>query len=334
MGDDDRVLVIAECGVNHNGKIENALRLVKVAAEAGADIVKFQTFTADALVVNNNPKNQPDSGIETQYVMLKKLQLERAHHLELIDHCNKCRIEFLSTPFDLESIRYLAGLDLSYFKIPSGEITNLPYLRLVGGYGKPIILSTGMADESEIETALDILQASGTQREKITMLHCNTAYPTPMKDVNLRAMIGLREKFGVLVGYSDHTLGIEVPVAAVAMGARVIEKHLTLDRNLPGPDHLSSLMPNEFEQMTKAIRSIEIALGDGVKQVSPSERENRLKVRKSIVASKVIKVGEEYSLGNLTTKRPGKGLSPMCWDQVIGRRAERDYQKDELIDPI
>ncbi len=334
MGDDDRVLVIAECGVNHNGKIENALRLVKVAAEAGADIVKFQTFTAEALVVNNNPKNQPDSGVETQYVMLKKFQLERAHHLELIDHCNKCRIEFLSTPFDLESIRYLAGLDLSYFKIPSGEITNLPYLRLVGGYGKRIILSTGMADESEIETALGILEASGTEREKITMLHCNTAYPTPMKDVNLRAMIGLREKFGVVVGYSDHTLGIEVPVAAVAMGARVIEKHLTLDRNLPGPDHLSSLMPNEFEQMTKAIRSIEIALGDGVKQVSPSERENRLKVRKSIVASKAIKVGEEYSLDNLTTKRPGKGLSPMCWDQVIGRRAERDYQKDELIDPI
>ena len=334
MGDDDRVLVIAECGVNHNGKIENALRLVKVAAEAGADIVKFQTFTAEALVVNNNSKNQPDSGVETQYVMLKKLQLERAHHLELIDHCNKCRIEFLSTPFDLESIRYLAGLDLSYIKIPSGEITNLPYLRLIGGYGKPIILSTGMADESEIETALDILEASGTQREKITMLHCNTAYPTPMKDVNLRAMIGLREKFRVVVGYSDHTLGIEVPVAAVAMGARVIEKHLTLDRNLPGPDHLSSLMSNEFEQMTKAIRSIEIALGDGVKQVSPSERENRLKVRKSIVASKVIKVGEEYSLGNLATKRPGKGLSPMCWDQVIGRRAERDYQKDELIDPI
>ena len=334
MGDDDRVLVIAECGVNHNGNIENALRLVKVAAEAGADIVKFQTFTAEALVVSKNPKNQPDSGVETQYVMLKKLQLERAHHLELIDHCNKCRIEFLSTPFDLESIRYLAGLDLSYFKIPSGEITNLPYLRLVGGYGKPIILSTGMADESEIETALDILEASGTQREKITMLHCNTAYPTPMKDVNLRAMIGLREKFGVVVGYSDHTLGIEVPVAAVAMGARVIEKHLTLDRNLPGPDHLSSLMPNDFEQMTEAIRSIEIALGSGVKQVSPSERENRLKVRKSIVASKVIKVGEEYSLGNLATKRPGKGLSPMCWDQVIGRRAERDYQKDELIDPI
>ena len=196
MGDDDRVLVIAECGVNHNGKIEYALRLVEVAAEAGADIAKFQTFTAEALVVNNNPKNQPDSGVETQYAMLKKLQLDRAHHLELIDHCNKCRIEFLSTPFDLESVRYLAGLNMSCFKIPSGEITNLPYLRLIGEYGKPIILSTGMADESEIESALGILEASGTEREKITMLHCNTAYPTPMKDVNLRAMIGLRKKFG------------------------------------------------------------------------------------------------------------------------------------------
>ena len=334
MGDDDRVLVIAEAGVNHNGKIENALRLVEVAAEAGADIVKFQTFTAESLVANDDQKNQLDSGVETQYAMLKKLQLERAHHLELLDHCNKCRIEFLSTPFDLDSIKYLAGLDLNYFKVPSGEITNLPYLRLIGAYGKPIILSTGMADESEIETALNIVEASGTQREKITILHCNTAYPTPMKDVNLKAMISLREKFGVVVGYSDHTLGIEIPVAAVALGARVIEKHLTLDRNLPGPDHLSSLMPNEFAQMTKAIRNIETALGDGIKQVSPSERENRLKVRKSIVASKVIKVGEEYSLGNLTTKRPGKGLSPMCWDQVIGRRAERDYQKDELIDPI
>ena len=234
----------------------------------------------------------------------------------------------------IEDADMLNELDMKIFKIPSFEIINLELLEHIASLRKPIILSTGMADESEIETALDILEASGTQREKITILHCNTAYPTPMKDVNLRAMIGLREKFGVVVGYSDHTLGIEVPVAAVAMGARVIEKHLTLDRNLPGPDHLSSLMPNEFEQMTKAIRSIEIALGDGVKQVSPSERENRLKVRKSIVASKVIKVGEEYSLGNLTTKRPGKGLSPMCWDQVIGRRAERDYQKDELIDPI
>ena len=329
-------LIIAEAGVNHNGSIDIAHTLIDVAADAGADIVKFQSFTADTLVSVHAEKadyqKNTTSSDETQYDMLRKLELGRATHLELMDYCDKKGIEFLSTAFDLNSIDLLHELKLKRFKIPSGEITNMPYLRHIGKYGMPIILSTGMGTLDEIEAALNILERAGTPRNKITVLHCNTEYPTPMEDVNLNAMLTIRDELGVLVGYSDHTLGIEIPIAAVAMGATVIEKHFTLDRTLPGPDHHASLEPNELKDMVLAIRNIERAMGDGAKKPSPSEVKNISVVRKSIVAGKQIKAGELFSEKNLLIKRPGTGISPMKWDKVLRKKSQKDFNKDDLIE--
>ena len=329
-------LIIAEAGVNHNGSLETAKRLIEVAVEAGADRIKFQTFAADRLVATTARKadyqQQTTDVAESQHQMIHSLELSREMHEVLIAHCQQCGIQFFSTGFDPESIDLLASLGLDSFKVPSGEITNLLYLRHVGAYGKPVILSTGMANLGEIEAALAVLEEAGTVREQITVLHCNTEYPTPMQDVNLRAMLSIREAFGVAVGYSDHTLGIEVPIAAVALGATVIEKHFTLDRNLPGPDHRASLEPEELKTMVSAIRNIERALGDGIKRPRPSEVKNVLIARKSIVASREIRTGERLNSDNLTVKRPGIGISPMRWDEVLGRVASRDFSEDELIE--
>ncbi len=332
------VLIIAEAGVNHNGSPETAKRLVDAAVQASADIVKFQTFKADALVSNGAVKAKyqmqtTDTG-ESHYEMIKKLEMTDVMHRELIEYCVAQGILFLSTPFDLDSIDHLQSIGITLWKIPSGETTNLPYLRKIGSFGREIILSTGMCDLKEIAAALAVLERAGTERENITLLHCNTEYPTPMCDVNLRAMQTLRDTFPGLkgVGYSDHTLGIEVPIAAVALGATVIEKHFTLDRLLPGPDHRASLEPDELKAMVKAIRNIEAALGDGVKQSSPSELKNRSIARKSIVAARNIQAGETFTEENLTVKRPGTGVSPMQWNEMIGRNADRNYKRDELID--
>ncbi|MBU2251682.1 MAG: N-acetylneuraminate synthase, partial [Candidatus Omnitrophica bacterium] len=313
---------IAEVGVNHNGDIEIAKQLVDLAYEAGVDAVKFQTFSAEKVVSQQS----------LQLDMLKKLELSRQDHIELNDYCREKGVIFLSTPFDLESIDFLKSLGLEIFKIPSGEITNLPYLRKVGSLNKKIIISTGMAELEEISKALDILVASGTAKEKITVLHCNTEYPTPFKDVNLLAMLTIKNTLRVKVGYSDHTLGIEVPIAAVALGAEVVEKHFTLDRTMEGPDHQASLEPSELKAMVESIRKIKNALGDGIKRVSPSELHNREVVRKSIVASREIKKGEILSQENITAKRPGVGISPIEWDRVIGRVAKRCFKADEAIE--
>jgi N,N'-diacetyllegionaminate synthase len=332
----DKVLVIAEAGVNHNGSLETAKKLVDVASEAGADMVKFQTFSADRLVTISANKaeyqNQTTDASESQHAMIRKLELSREMHEDIIAYCKQRNIEFFSTGFDTQSIDMLVDLGLEQFKIPSGEITNLPYLRHIGKYGKPVILSTGMANLGEIEAALEVLETSGTTRNKITVLHCNTEYPTPLEDVNLRAMQAVRDAFGVAVGYSDHTLGIEVAIAAVAMGATVIEKHYTLDRNLPGPDHRASLEPDELKAMVQAIRNIEKTLGDGIKRPSSSETKNKLIARKSLVASSAIRNGDSFTEINLAVKRPGTGISPMLWDEVIGRTAIRDFEVDELIE--
>jgi N,N'-diacetyllegionaminate synthase len=330
-------LVIAEAGVNHNGELEIAKKLIDVAAEAGADFVKFQTFSADRLVAANAPKaeyQQRSTGVqESQHEMIRKLELTRSMHDVLIAHCAQRGIRFFSTAFDIESLDFLAELGMDRFKVPSGEITNLPYLRRMGSYGKPVILSTGMSTLADIEAALRALEGAGTPRSRITVLHCNTEYPTPMRDVNLRAMLSIRDAFGVAIGYSDHTAGIEVPIAAVALGAIVIEKHFTLDRTMPGPDHAASLEPAELAAMVKAIRNIEQAMsGDSVKRPSESEKKNLAIVRKSIVAARPIRAGELLSSENLGAKRPGSGLSPMLWDQLIGTRARRDYAVDELIE--
>lgn len=330
-----RTLIIAEAGVNHNGDVLQAKRLIDVAAEADADMVKFQTFSAGSLVIRTAAKaayqTQTTGGSESQHAMLRRLELSPGMHDELIAHCAARRIGFFSTGFDIESVNLLVGLGQNLLKIPSGEITNLPLLRHIGRLGKDVILSTGMANLRDVEAAIDALEAAGTPREWITVLHCTSEYPTPMNEVNLRAMQALRTAFGVRVGYSDHTLGIEVAIAAVAMGASVIEKHFTLDRGLPGPDHQASLEPHELAAMVAAIRNIERALGDGMKRPTPSEARNQSVVRKSIVASRAIKAGEVFSDENITTKRPGNGISPMRWDEVIGRRAGRDFAVDELI---
>ena len=332
----ENTLVIAEAGVNHNGSLETAKQLVDVAAEAGADMVKFQTFSADQLVTTSARKaeyqNQTTDALESQHDMIRKLELSREMHGELIAYCRLCDIEFFSTGFDTQSIDMLVELGLDRFKIPSGEITNLPYLRHIGNYGKPVILSTGMANLGEIEAALEVLEKSGIHRKHITVLHCNTEYPTPMEDVNLQAMLSIGEAFGVAVGYSDHTLGIEVPIAAVAMGATVIEKHFTLDRTLPGPDHRASLEPDELKAMVRAIREIEKALGDGIKRPSLSESKNKPITRKSLVSATFIRAGEPFTSTNLAVKRPGTGISPMRFDEVIGRSAIRDFEADELIE--
>lgn len=332
-----KVFIIAEAGVNHNGSIDRAKKMVSVAAGAGADAVKFQTFRADNLVTKIAMKAEyqknTTGGTETQFEMLKQLELSFEAHQELVSHCRVSGIEFLSTPFDLDSIDLLVGLGLKKWKIPSGEITNLPYLRKIASLGDPIILSTGMSDLDEIKDALDVFLSSGMSLGDITVLHCNTEYPTVMQDVNLRAMETIKNKFpGIHVGYSDHTEGIEIAVAAVAMGAVVIEKHFTLDKHLPGPDHKASLEPDELRSMVRAVRNIEAALGNGIKKPSASELKNRMMARKSIVASKAINASEIFTEDNLTAKRPATGLSPMKWDTIIGKMATRNYKKDDLID--
>ncbi len=331
-----RTLIIAEAGVNHNGDIDLAKRLIDVAADSGADLVKFQTLNADQMVTLDAAKAEyqllATSPTETQHEMLSKLELSESAHRELIAHSKKRSIGFFSTGFDISSINLLVSLKQEIFKIPSGEITNLPYLRHIGQLGKDVILSTGMSNIDEIESAVSILEDSGTLRSRITVLHCTTAYPTPMVDVNLRAMANIRNRLNVSTGYSDHTLGIEIPIAAVALGASIIEKHFTLDRNLPGPDHKASLEPKELKSMVQAIRNIEIALGDGVKRIMPSELANRGIARKSIVTSKVVKAGEVFTSKNLTTKRPGTGVSAIEWDRFLGKVAHRDYIVDEFVD--
>lgn len=328
--------VIAEAGVNHNGSIDTAKKLIDTAADAGADAVKFQTFKSEKIISRYAPKaeyqKKTTNKHESQLEMVKKLELDTNAHKRLINYCKEKNITFLSTPFDLESIDLLNEFGLKIFKIPSGEITNLPYLRKIGSLKKKVILSAGMADIGEIEDALDILTKAGTRKEDITVLHCNTEYPTPFEDVNLLAMLSIRDAFKVSVGYSDHTPGIEIPVAAVAIGATVIEKHFTLDKNMEGPDHKASLEPHELKAMVRAIRNIEKAIGNGIKKPSASEIKNKPIVRKSIVAAKEIKKGEVLSEETLSVKRPGSGISPLEWDRIIGRRAIRDFKEDELIE--
>ena len=330
-----KVLIIAEAGVNHNGNIETAKKLIDAASDAKVDYVKFQTFKANKLVTKSAQKasyqNKNIGNNEGQLQMLKKLELSEEDHIELIDYCNTKNIKFLSTAFDADSIQLLKKLGITIGKIPSGEITNLPYLRHMSTTFPEIILSTGMTDMEEIEAAVDALIKAGTSKKNITILHCNTEYPTPMIDVNLLAMLDIKKHFATQVGYSDHTLGIEVPVAAVALGATIIEKHFTLDRNLEGPDHAASLEPDELKKMVESIRNIEQALGDGVKKPSSSETKNKTAARKSIVAAKNINAGELFSEENLTVKRPGNGISPMQWDAVIGTKAKQDFKEDELI---
>ena len=331
-----KTLIIAEAGVNHNGDLKLAKQLIDAAAIAGANLVKFQTFNATRLATISAKKadyqRKTTGSAESQFDMLRRLELTEMMHHELIAHCESKNIGFFSTGFDIESVDLLVKLGQEHFKIPSGEITNLPYLRHIGQFGKAIILSTGMATLGEIEAAIDVLERAGTPRGNLTVLHCTTEYPTPMCEVNLRAMNSIQAAFGVAVGYSDHTQGIEVAIAAVAMGATVIEKHFTLDRKLPGPDHQASLEPAELSAMVTAIRNIEEALGDGIKRLTPSEARNKPVARKSLVASCKIKAGAFFTVENLTTKRPGIGISPMRWDEFLGKRAIRDFAVDELID--
>ncbi len=329
-------MIIAEAGVNHNGDLAMARHLVDAAAEAGADMVKFQTFRANRLVTAFAKKASYQMATtvvdESHHEMIRRLELTEAMHDNLIAHCRQRQIEFFSTAFDVESLDYLMGLGMARIKVPSGEITNLPYLRRVGGYGKPVILSSGMSNLGEIEAALSVLEQAGTFRDKITVLHCNTEYPVPMAEVNLRAMLSIRAAFGVAVGFSDHTEGIEVAIAAAALGATVIEKHFTLDRGLPGPDHRASIEPADLGRMVRSIRNVELAMGDGVKRPGKSEEQNRPIGRRSLVAARPIAKGEVFSAATLTAKRPGTGISPMRWDEVIGRRAIRDFSADELIE--
>ncbi len=331
-----KTLIIAEIGVNHNGKLEYAKQLIDEAVKARADFVKFQTYVTDELVVSDAPKAKYQLNYgpknQKQNEMLVTLELNQASHSILFEYCKKKNIGFMSSAFDIESLNFLLSLGVDVFKVPSGEITNVPYLRHLGSFGKLIILSTGMSNMHEIKTALDTLESAGTPREKISVLHCNTGYPTPFEDVNLLAMNEIKQKFAVDTGYSDHTEGIEIAVAAVALGASIIEKHLTLDRSLDGPDHFASLEPSEFQNMVKGIRHIEEALGNGVKRLMPSEKDNVFAVRKSIVAKNDISKGDILSIGNITTKRPGTGISPSRWDEVLGKRASRDFIKDELIE--
>lgn len=332
-----KTLIIAEAGVNHNGSLETARQLIDVAAEAGADYVKFQTFKANKLVTKTAARaeyqntNTKDSA--SQYEMLQKLELSEADHLELVAYCQEKKINFLSTGFDLDSLEFLSRLGITVAKIPSGEITNLPYLEKAAALFPEIILSTGMATIEEIKDAFQTLVNAGANRSTVTILHCNTEYPTPMEDVNLKAMLHIENELGTAIGYSDHTLGIEVPIAAVALGATVIEKHFTLSRSLPGPDHRASLEPAELTAMVLAIRNIEKAIGgSGIKEPSKSEMKNKPVARKSIVAYRPIKKGEFFSEQNLTIKRPGHGISPMKWHNIIGQTAYRDFLEDEQIE--
>lgn len=334
----NKVIIIAEAGVNHNGDINKAFKLVDTAVNAGVDYIKFQTFKAEHLVSKTakkakyqiqNTKNQRD----TQLEMLKKLELSYDQHEELIKYCKQKNISFFSTAFDLDSLEYLASIGLKVVKIPSGEITNMPYLKKAASLFTEVIISTGMSMMYEIKEALEVFLKAGIVKENITILHCNTEYPTPMKDVNLKAMLSIEKEFDVKIGYSDHTLGIEVPIAAVALGAKVIEKHFTLDRNLPGPDHAASLEPDELIAMCKAIRNIELTLsGNGIKEPSESEIKNIIIARKSIVANKYIEKDSLFTEDNITTKRPGNGISAMQWDEVLGKTATRAFNEDDLIE--
>ena len=329
------ITIIAEAGVNHNGSVTLAKKMIEIAAEAGADMIKFQTFKSESLVTKAADKAKYQkyftNKVESQFEMIKKLELDLAAHKELIKYCEIKKIQFLSTAFDHDSIDLLTELNIPLYKIPSGEITNLPYLRHIGKMGKPVIMSTGMCTMNEVRTALYILLKAGTEKDQITILHCNTEYPTPMEDVNLKAMLIIGDELEVAVGYSDHTLGIEIPVAAAAMGATVIEKHFTLDRTFPGPDHSASLEPLELKEMVVAIRNIEKAMGDGIKKPSTSEIKNIAIARKSIVAKRIIKKGERFTEDNLTTMRPGTGVSPMEWDAYIGKSSDREYEMNDLI---
>ncbi|MBN2638867.1 MAG: N-acetylneuraminate synthase [Bacteroidales bacterium] len=331
-----RTFIIAEAGVNHDGNIKKAKKLIDIAKDAGADAVKFQTFKAKTLVTKKANKTQyqkeTTGSSQSQYDMLKTLELSKENHVELFNYCNHKGIIFLSSPFDLDSIQILHELGMNVFKIPSGEIVNLPYLEAIGRLNKKVVMSTGMADLGEIEDALDILINSGTLKENITVMHVNTEYPTPMEDVNLYAMLTIKDAFKINVGYSDHTQGIEIPIAAVALGAKVIEKHFTLDKQDEGPDHRASLEPDELKAMVKAIRNIDQALGSGIKQPSFSERPNKIIVRKSIVAAIPISKGEVFDQSNLAIKRPGNGINPMRWYEIIGKKATRDYEPDEIIE--
>ena len=330
----EKVYIISEAGDNHNGDFNTALKLVDVAKRAGADCVKFQTFVTEEIIskyaemAEYQKKNTGKE--ESQFEMVKRLELSFDEFRKIKEYCDRVGIQFLSTPFDLKSVDFLNELGVPFFKIPSGEITNYPYLIKIAHTGKPVVMSTGMCEPDEILAAINVLEKNGSG--EITLLHCNTEYPTPLKDVNLYAMRTMKKMFGKKVGYSDHTKGIEVPVAAVALGACVIEKHFTLDKNMPGPDHKASLEPDELGRMVKNIRNIEIALGDGVKRVSESERKNIAIARKSIVARRNIQEGEILTEENLAVKRPGTGINPMQWMEVLGTRAVRDFKEDELIE--
>lgn len=329
-----RTLIIAEAGVNHNGNLELAYKMVDAAVEAGADIVKFQTGKPEAVISKYAEKaeyqKETTGAEESQLDMVRKIMLKYEEFIPLKAYCEKKNIKFLSTPFDCESIDFLEKLGCDIWKIPSGEITNYPYLKKIGETGKPIIMSTGMSTLEEVAAAIDLLKNAGAG--EISLLHCNTQYPTPYKDVNLKAMLELKKQFNCTVGYSDHTKGIEVPIAAVALGAQIIEKHFTLDRKMEGPDHKASLEPKELKQMVQSIRNIESALGDGQKRVTESEKANKIIARKSIIAKKTIRKGEIFTDENLTTKRPGNGISPMRWNEVLGKKAIRDFMEDELIE--
>lgn len=332
----NNVLVIAEAGVNHNGSMSIAKQLIDKAVEAGVDIIKFQTFKSEKLVSKTAKqaeyqKRNIGKGDAAQLDMLKKLELSVEDHHELIQYCKKLNIRFWSTAFDIESVDFLHSLNMGLWKIPSGEITNYPYLKKIASFHEPIILSTGMCELTDIEAALNVLIEEGVNKDDITVLHCNTEYPTPFADVNLKAMLEIGGKFGVKIGYSDHTKGIEVPIAAVALGATVIEKHFTLDKGMEGPDHKASLEPDELRSMVSAIRNIELALGTGHKEISASERKNIEIARKSIVAACDIKKGELLTEENLTAKRPGTGISPMRWKEVLGKVATRDYSEEDMI---
>lgn len=332
----DKVFIIAEAGVNHNGDLQLAIELIEKAAAAGADAIKFQTFRAEELVtaqaVTAAYQAANTGGEQNQFNMLKKLELNEAEHRILQQKAKECGLLFFSTAFDLKSIQFLQTLQMPCWKIPSGEITNYPYLCRIAALQQPTILSSGMASIAEIEAAISCLLSHGLNKEQLALLHCTTEYPTPWQDVNLRAMVSLARQFGITTGYSDHTQGIEVAIAAVAIGAKVIEKHFTLDRTLPGPDHQASLEPDELTQLVKSVRHIELALGDGQKRAMPSELKNISVARKSIVAAKSIVAGELFSEANLTVKRPGSGISPMRWPEIIGQVASRDFAVDELIE--
>ncbi len=331
-----KTIIIAEAGVNHNGNMETAIKLVDAAVEARVDYIKFQTFKAKKLVSAHAGKAEYQKRTtdvdESQFQMIKKLELDVNAHKKLINYCQQKGIQFISTPFDLESIDLLYELGVPLYKIGSGEITNYPYLKKIAQKGLPVILSTGMSNLADVEQAMGVLLGNGLTLDNITLLHANTEYPTPMEDVNLKAMQTLKNAFKIDVGYSDHSLGIEVPVAAVALGAKIIEKHFTLDKNMDGPDHKASLEPDELKAMVKAIRNIEKALGNGIKKPSSSERKNMAIARKSMVAAKYIRKGERLTMENLAAKRPGTGISPMRWEEIIGRKAMKDFKPDDLIE--